>query len=423
MPAFIASHASMQRRIVIAVMALSALAVAVLGGRALIAQVAGERGIAPVAATGDIETRGIKVNVQGKDAREAREKGWELAQRLAWEKLGGPKMADSQIRNMVSAIIIEDEQIGPRRYIATMGVAFDRTRAGSFLGSSGPRSRSAPMLLIPVLHQGGNDTVFEVRNPWQKAWAEYQTGASAIDYVRPAGSGGDSLLLTYGQAGRRSRLWWRNLLDQFGASDVLVAIARLERQWPGGPVKGTFTARYGPDNRFLGSFRLSANNEAAVPAMLEQALLRFDALFTRALGDGKLKPDATLQSLSPELAPELARLIALGREAEAGDKLAAEAIISGTVPAAAPIAPAAAAQSLASITVQFATPDASAVDAGLSAVRAAPGVRAASTSSIAIGGVSVMNVSYAGSLSDLAAALRSRGWKVVEGRDALSIRR
>ena len=31
-------------------------------------------------------------------------------------------------------------------------------------------------------------------------------------------------------------------------------LARIERQWPGGPVKGTFTARYGPDNRFLGEY-------------------------------------------------------------------------------------------------------------------------------------------------------------------------
>ena len=50
-------------------------------------------------------------------------------------------------------------------------------------------------------------TMFEVRNPWQRAWAEHQFGSSAIDYVRPAGSGGESLLLTYGQTGRRSRAW------------------------------------------------------------------------------------------------------------------------------------------------------------------------------------------------------------------------
>jgi hypothetical protein len=64
-------------------------------------------------------------------------------------------------------------------------VIFDRARAGGLLGGEGERSRSAPMLTLPVLITGGTQTMFEVRNPWQRAWAEYQTGASAIDYVPP----------------------------------------------------------------------------------------------------------------------------------------------------------------------------------------------------------------------------------------------
>jgi hypothetical protein len=76
-----------------------------------------------------------------------------------------------------------------------------------------------------------------------------------------------------------------------------------------------------------------------------------------------------------------------------------------------------------SFTVQFASPDAQAVDLALGSVRGASGVRGAGTTSIAIGGTSVMRVSYAGSLDDLAAALRSRGWSVTVGSNALSIRR
>src|SRR5690606_37729206 len=138
----------------------------------------------------------------------------------------------------------------------------------------GALSRSAPLLVLPVLHSGGVRQVFEVRNPWQRAWATFQAGASPIDYVRPVGAGGESLILTAGQAERRSRLWWRNVLDQFGAADVIIPTARLERQWPGGPVHGTFTARYGPDNRFLDSFSLTAPSEKDLPAMLDKAVLR-----------------------------------------------------------------------------------------------------------------------------------------------------
>jgi hypothetical protein len=62
--------------------------------------------------------------------------------------------------------------------------------------------------------------------------------------------------------------------------------------------------------------------------------------------------------------------------------------------------------------VQFATPNAASVDSGLAYVRSAPGVRGAATSSIAIGGTSVMRVSFAGDVNALAAALRSRGFQV-----------
>ena len=52
--------------------------------------------------------------------------------------------------------------------------------------------------------------------------------------------------------------------------------ARLERQWPGGPVRGTFTARYGPDSRPLDTFTLKADSADALPAMLAQAVERIE---------------------------------------------------------------------------------------------------------------------------------------------------
>ncbi len=402
------------------VLALAALLV-LIGPARLIAQVEGERGIQPVASTSDIEVNGIMVNTTGKDGQDARLAGWKLAQRLAWQKAGGPAMADGQIDGMVSAVVIEREQIGPKRYFATLGIIFDRARAGQFLGGDGgARVHSAPMLVIPVLVSGGATQVFEVRSPWQKVWAEFRAGASSIDYVRPSGAGGESLLLTAGQPGRRSRNWWRNVLDQFGAADVIVPVARLERQWPGGPVRGTFTARFGPDNNFLSSFTMTANDEAALPAMLGRAVVRLDQIYAQALADGQLRPDPTLIPERPLLDPALAALIAAGRQADAA------AVVPSLDATAAALPGAAASQSSAAtntFTVQFASPDANAVDAAMGAVRGAAGVQGASTTSLALGGTSVMRVSYAGELSALAALLRAKGWQVTIGNNALSIRR
>lgn len=397
-----------------------AVALAAIGPARLIAQVEGDRGILPVATSSDIEMAGITVNTTGKTGWEARLEGWKVAQKQAWIKAGGAPMADSAIESMVSAVVIEREQIGPRRYIATLTIVFDRARAGQYIGgaATGTRARSAPLLVIPVLYSGGVAQVFEVRGPWQNAWAQFRGGTSPIDYVRPSGAGGESLLITAGQPARRSRAWWSNVLDQFGAADVIVPEARLERQWPGGPVRGTFTARYGPDRTFLESFTLTANDEAAVPRMLADAVVRIDAAYARALEQGLLKPDPTIRQGSGMDAG----LVALVQRAQALEqaKQAGAAPTDGATPAATPTAAAAAASTF---TVQFASPDAGAVDAALAAVRGAPGVQGASTTSLAMGGTSVMRVTYAGELSALAAALRARGWQVSVGSNALSIRR
>ncbi len=394
---------------------------ALIGPDRLIAQVEGDRGIAPVASTSDIEVTGIEVNTTGKNAQEARMAGWKLAQKLAWQKAGGPAIADGQLDSMVSAIEIEHEQIGPHRYIARLGVIFDRARAGQFLGGAdGTRAHSAPMLLIPVLRSGGAAQVYEVKGAWQNAWAQFRAGTSPIDYVRASGAGGDSLLVTAGQASRRSRVWWRNVLDQFGAADVLMAEARLERQWPGGPVRATFTARYGPDNTYLESFTLTANDEDGVGKMLNDAVVRMDQIYARALGEGLLRPDPTLTSATASLDPALAALIAQGQQAAAAASAATPTAGASETPGATPSASTAA---VTSVTVQFASPDAAAVDAALAAVRIAPGVQGASTTSLAMGGTSVMRVSLSGDISALAAALRARGWQVSVGSNALSIRR
>jgi hypothetical protein len=111
------------------------------------------------------------------------------------------------------------------------------------------------------------------------------------------------LLLNAGQKDRRSRIWWRTILDQFGAADVIIPIARIERQWPGGPIIGRFSARYGPDNKYLGSFTLRVSKSAGIPGMMDQAVIKMDQLFQSALASGRLRADASLV-LEPEVVEE-----------------------------------------------------------------------------------------------------------------------
>jgi hypothetical protein len=396
-----------------------ALIAASLGlGAIVYAQIeGGDRGVAPLDSSGSFEVTGIDVDVAARTGEAARLGGWRLAQRKGWAMLwakmhggsgGAPGLPDSVLDSIVAGIVIDDEQISPNRYVAKLGVLFDRARAGQILGVSGNISRSAPLLVIPVQWSGGTPQSFESKTEWQKAWARFRAGSSPIDYVRPSGTGPDPLLLNYGQTLRPGRLWWRSLLDQYGAADVLVPQVRLERMWPGGPVVGHFVARFGPDNREITSFALRVGDSGAIPAMFDEAVRRMDAAYAGALAMGMLRPDPSLVFETPV---DPATLIENATDALPVEG-ATDVIENGSAPV----------TSASTFTVQFDTPDVGSVTSTESAVRGMPGVRSTDTTSLALGGISVMRVTYGGDIAALRAALIARGFTVDEGAGALRIR-
>jgi hypothetical protein len=384
-----------------------ALALAV-GGGILYAQLEGaDRGIPPVDSTSNFEITGVQVDVSAANAEAARSEGWRRAQSLGWKMLWArthnrplgeaPDLPDSTLSGIVSGIIIEQEQIGPRRYIARLGVMFDRARTAQLLGVSGFTTRSAPMLVIPVMTTGSTAYSYEYRNGWQRAWALYRTSGSPIDYVRTPGRGMDPLLLNAAQTHRRGRGWWRMLLDQYGAADILVAEVDLRRLYPGGPMVGIFTARYGPDSVFLGRFILRVANSSGEQAMLDEGVRRMDGLYRQAFEQGLLRPDPSLVILAPPPPP--------APEETAEDPIADDAESTNSV---API-PTAPSQTF---NLQVATPNDGAVQQAEVSVSRAAGVTSALIVSLAPGGTSVMRVTFAGDAAAFQAALRAQGWAI-----------
>ncbi|PCD04629.1 hypothetical protein COC42_02030 [Sphingomonas spermidinifaciens] len=362
--------------------------------------------------SGSFEVSGVTVDVTAKSAEAARTGGWRLAQRKGWSmlsqrltgKAGG--LPDGTLDGLVTGIVVENEQIGPNRYIARLGVLFNRARAAEILGVSGFMTRSPPMLLVPMIRSGGTEAVFERETPWRAAWGRFRTGNTAIDYIRPAGNGTDALLMNAGLTGRPGRGWWRNVLDQYGANDVLIPQVTLYRQWPGGPVIGVFRAGYGPDNREAGSFSLRVANGDGLPALLDTGVQRLDALYQAALRGGLLRPDPLLEFVPPTDQP-------VAEEVLPGDIPLIEEGPAATLPS----------EPLSTVTLQFDTPGVGAVSAAEASVRGIPGVQSAATSSLALGGVSLMRVEFAGDPAVLAVALGQRGWTVEGSGATLRIRR
>jgi len=389
---------------------VSFAAVTLVVGSATLAQIEGSgRGVAPVDSGGAFEVSGVAVDVAGKTADAARYGGWRLAQRKAWVQLsrrlggGGTLVSDGTLDQLVSGIVVENEQIGTTRYVARLGVLFDRNRAGSLLGVATDADRSPPMLVMPVQWSAGVGQVVERRSDWQLAWARFRTGNSSIDYIRPTGAGIDPLLLTIGQTNRPGRGWWRTVIDQYGAADILIPSVRLYRQWPGGPVIGQFEARHGPDNRLLGRFSLRVGSAQGLAQLLDAGVARLDGLYQQALRQGLLSPDIALSPPpDPTATPTPVALEGIdGIIADLNDPAANRT----------------------TVTVQYDTPGASSVANTEALIRTLPGVRSAATTSLALGGVSLMRIELAGDPAGFAADLQSRGYQVAGSGTTLRISR
>lgn len=394
------------RHILIAAACAAGLGLAALS----FAQIEGnDRGVPPIDSSANYEVGGIDVDVSAAGAEQARIFGWRLAQRRGWKQLWArangrpadqaPTLSDGTLDSIVAGIEVQKEEIGPHRYIARLGVLFDRTRAAEYLGQGATGPHSLPTLVIPVMWSGAVPQSFERRTDWQRAWARFRSGGSPMDYVRPVGTGLDPLLLNVAQAGRPGRGWWRMLLDQYAASDVVVPVVKLQRQWPGGPVRAEFIAYHGPDKEEIARFALVAPDSEAMPRMLDEGVRRIDEAYSAALRAGQLVAD---KSLDIEPAP----IAALPEEAPIEEPPAPVAAVA-TQP----------------FTLQVETPDAAAQARIEAALRAVPGVQAVTTTSIALGGVSLVRVDFAGDAAGLRTALADHGFRIEEVGGTLRVRR
>jgi hypothetical protein len=371
----------------------SLVAVAAISGAVYAQLETGDRGILPLDSSGTLEIGGIHVDVGANDAMSARYAGWRIAQREGFRKLWAkqhgrpeseaPNLSDSVLDTLVSSIIIEKENIGPNRYIADLGILFDRARAGEMLGVAGEVRRSAPMLLIPVLISGGTATTVEIKNPWQRAWAQFRTSQSPVDYVRVSGMGVDPLLVNAAQTKRPGRGWWRNIIDLYGAADILIAEVSVQRLYPGGPAYARFIARHGPDGEILGGFDLKAKDSGDIARMMAEGVQRMDDLFTRALAAGELQRDPSLIIVEPPPPVE--------------DELAdIQPVIQVPV---------------IGVQIQILTRDDAGVANALAQLRTIPGIQ-----SIGVRGSdkgwSIFFANFRGDGATLASAMRARGWSV-----------
>lgn len=345
---------------------------------------------------GGLIVGGIDVDVGGRSPTDARLNGWREAQRLAWPALWNrmsgqpantaPRLADSALDGIVSAIEVEREQIGPDRYIARLAVVFDRVRAATYLGRFATLASSPPFLLLPVLQDAATRQAHEASSPWLAAWARLRAGESPIDYVRIQPTPGDVVLLNAWQAERRHIFLWRMLIDRYQVADVLIPELILDRSFVGGPVTGLLIVRFGPAGRELGRVRLT-NRSGDVDGLADTAVREADKLYVAALRAGNLLPDPSLlEPVVPATAVEdTGPRIGGGFEGGGGFR------------------------------VRVATPDDVTLQAIQRAVTGTPGVAGVRLQSFVLGGESVLEIVSEVPLAELRAALDAQGLRLDNG--------
>lgn len=353
---------------------------------------------------------GIDVDVAGPNPQAARLAAFRIAQRKAWpvlwSRLTGapeaqaPRLTDSQLDSMVSGIESQGERFSTTRYIARLGVVFDRSRAAPYLGATGAGLHSPPMLLLPKLVDGGVAKVYHAKTPWLAAWNRFRETVTPLDYVLASGSPGDNMLLTGWQVHRPDRESWRNILTRFDTVQVLTAEARLMRSWPGGPINGLFIARAGPDAGELGRFTLSAASPEGLDAMLDTAVRQIDMIYAGALRDGRLQSE-------PDLSQELAPLLSTGPliGAPMSDVAAEPGAVTSTIELFVP------------------TPDAAIAASAEAELRGTPGITAVTTTSLSLGGTSQILISFNVSRATLEYNLDGKGLRLTNNNGQTVLRR
>jgi hypothetical protein len=334
---------------------------------------------------------------------EARLNGWREAQRLAWPALwarlsgqpqeSAPRLPDTTLASMVSAIEVEREQLGANRYVATLAVVFDRARAATYLGNLAGLATSPPFLLIPVLQDAAVRMAYEPESPWLQAWLRLRAGETPIDYVRIRPSPADTLLLSAWQAERQNLRQWRYLVERYQVADIVIPELILERSHHGGPASGLLIVRFGPSGRELGRIRLS-NAAGDVGSLLDEAVRQADRLYIGALRAGNLLPDPTLMEPVAEV------------QVESGPAIGAAAV---------PVA--------AGLRVRVIAADDAALRATEQALRLTPGVVSVRLVSLALGGESLIEVQTAVPLDELRYNLDQQGLRLVDEPQGRLLRR
>lgn len=161
-----------------------------------------------------------------------------------------PRVEDLPLDRFVNSYEIASERVGPTQYIATLNISYLAEETQELLrgqGLSFVTRRSEPILVVPVEETASGPVAWLETSTWRAAWYDALEQATVTVLTMPLADLADvadappTALLSGDQSALDA------LGARYGAAEVIVAIARLERDQDGKLERVAVTARPSDD--------------------------------------------------------------------------------------------------------------------------------------------------------------------------------
>lgn len=226
---------------------------------------------------------GIEVDVTAATAAEARDEALgegqaralvvmmrRLTRAVDWSLL--PALPPEEAERFVLDFKIDDERTSDVRYLARLNVRFKPDAVREALVATGlpfAETPSLPVVILPILRQGGATLLWEDSNLWRAAWSNQPGTSGLVPLMVPFGDLSDMQAITPQAALRGDRPALRRIASNYRAEDSLIAIATITQA--SRPSVEVSLTRIGATNQPPIEFSLSAGAGEDDDALLHRA--------------------------------------------------------------------------------------------------------------------------------------------------------
>ena len=159
-----------------------------------------------------------------------------------------PKVGPDQLNDLVQGFEVAHERRSSVRYLADFTVYFHADAVRQLLRGAGigfAETKSKPVVVLPVLHDGDRVALWEDPNPWRDAWTGATIPQGLVPLVRPLGDLGDVQAIDADAASKGDNDRLQAISQHYDNDDVLVTQATLKTDGAQHELDVT-TTRYSP---------------------------------------------------------------------------------------------------------------------------------------------------------------------------------